>query len=182
MARISNHSHESSLDVITHPCPYMLVGGLAKLLLKLGHGHDVHCLTHWGRVTHICLVKLTTIGSNNGLSPGRRQAIIWTNAGILLIRPLGTHFSEILIEIYTFWFKKMHLKMWSGKRWPSCLGLNVLMWIQLLIHAINKRGPSLKHRRCPSLLSCSLISVVGFGDVEGSYIFMIASNGKLILL
>ena len=39
------------------------------------------------------------IGSDNGLSPGRRQAIIWTNAGILLIGPLGTNFSEILIEI-----------------------------------------------------------------------------------
>ena len=43
------------------------------------------CLTHWGRVTHICVSKLTIIGSDNGLSPGRRQAIIWTNAGILLI-------------------------------------------------------------------------------------------------
>ena len=43
-------------------------------------------LTHWGRVTHICVSELTTIGSDNGLSPGRRQAIIWTNAGIMLIR------------------------------------------------------------------------------------------------
>ena len=52
--------------------------------------------THWGRVTHICVNDLTSIGSDNGLSPGRRQAIIRTNAGILLIRPLGTHFSEFL--------------------------------------------------------------------------------------
>ena len=35
---------------------------------------------------------------------GRRQAIIWTNAGILLIGPLGTNFSEILIEIHIFSF------------------------------------------------------------------------------
>ena len=56
-------------------------------------------LTHWGRVTHICVNKLTIIGSDNGLSPGRRQAIIWTNAGIVLIGPMGTNFSEILIEI-----------------------------------------------------------------------------------
>ena len=56
-------------------------------------------LTHWGRVTHICIGKLTIIGSDNGLLPGRRQAIIWTNDGILLIGPLGTNFSEILIEI-----------------------------------------------------------------------------------
>ena len=55
-------------------------------------------LTHWGRVTHIGVSDLTIIGSDNGLSPGRRQAIIRTNAGILLIKPLGTNFSEILIE------------------------------------------------------------------------------------
>ena len=59
-------------------------------------------LTHWSRVTHICVVKLTLISSDNGLSPERRQAIIWTNAGILLIGPLGTNFSDILIEIQTF--------------------------------------------------------------------------------
>ena len=56
-------------------------------------------LTHWGRVTHICVGKLTIIGSDNGLLPGQCQAIIWTDAGILMIGPLGIKFSEILIEI-----------------------------------------------------------------------------------
>ena len=83
-------------------------------------------LTHWGRVTHIRVSKLTIIGSDNGLSPSRRQAIIWTYAGILLIRPWGKNFSEVLIEIYGFSFKKMHLKMSSAKCRPFCLGLNVL--------------------------------------------------------
>ena len=69
-------------------------------------------------MTHICVGKLTIIGSDNGLSPVRRQAIIWTNAGILLIRPSGTNFSEILIEIDVFSFKKMHLKMSSAKWRP----------------------------------------------------------------
>ena len=86
---------------------------------------SLHVLTHWGRVTHICVSKLTIIGSDNGLSPDRRQAIIRTNAGILLIGPLGINFSEILIEILTFSFKKMHLKVSSAKRRPLCLGLNV---------------------------------------------------------
>ena len=63
--------------------------------------------------------------SDNGLAPGRRQAIIWTIAGILLIGPLGTNFSELIIEIHTFSFKKMQLKMSSGKWRPFCLGLNV---------------------------------------------------------
>ena len=83
-------------------------------------------LTHWGRVTHICVSKLTIIGSDNGLSPGRRQAIIWTNAGTLLIRLLEINFSEILIKIHTFSFKKIHLNMSSGKWRPFLLGLNVL--------------------------------------------------------
>ena len=105
-------------------------------------------LTHWGRVTHICVssdvgplrmaprLVLRTIGSRelgdgdfvriaNGLSPGRRQAIIWTKAGVLLIGPLRTNSSEILIVICTFSFKKMHLKMSSGKWQPFCLGLSV---------------------------------------------------------
>ena len=82
--------------------------------------------THWVRVTHICVDKLTTIGTDNGLSPERRQAVIWTNAGILLKRHLGTNFSEILIGNQTFSFKKMRLKMSSAKWRPSRLGLNVL--------------------------------------------------------
>ena len=85
-----------------------------------------HLLTHCGRVTHICVSKLTIIGPDNGLSPGRRQTIVWTNAGILLIGPLVTNFSEILIKIHTFLFKKMHFKMSSGKLRPFCLGLDVL--------------------------------------------------------
>ena len=75
-------------------------------------------LTHWGWVTHICVSKLTIIGSDNGLSPGRRQAIIWTNAGTLLIRPFGTNFSEILIGVQLFSFRKMELKMSSAKWRP----------------------------------------------------------------
>ena len=83
-------------------------------------------LTHWGRVTHICVSKLTIIGSDNGLSPGRRQGIIWTNVGIWLIRLLGINFSSILIGIQTFSFKKMRLKM-SCAKWRSFfLGLDVL--------------------------------------------------------
>ena len=71
----------------------------------------------------ICVSELTTIGSGNGLSPGRRQTIIWTNDGILLIEPLGTNFSEILFG--TFSFNKMHFKLSSGKRRPFRLGLNM---------------------------------------------------------
>ena len=111
LKQISNQNRKS--DKITHN------GGHCIAV-------DIDILTHWGRVTHICVNKLTIIGSDNVLSPGRRQAIIWTNAGILLVGPLGTNFSEILIEIRAFSFKKMHLKVSSGKRRPFYLGLNVL--------------------------------------------------------
>ena len=69
-------------------------------------------LTHW--VMHICVIGRTNIGSDNGLSPGWRQAIIWTNVEILFSRPLGTNLNEILIEIHTFSFQQMCLKMSSG--------------------------------------------------------------------
>ena len=61
-------------------------------------------------MTHIYVGKLATIASDNGLSPVQRQAIIWTNAGKLSIGPLGTNFSEILIESHISSFKKMQLK------------------------------------------------------------------------
>ena len=66
-------------------------------------------LTHWGRVTHKYYGKLTIISP--GLSP---------------IGPLGTNFSEIVIEIYIFSFKNMYLNKPSGKCRPFCLDLNVL--------------------------------------------------------
>ena len=126
-AWIDNYIHTISWDVITDTW-----NGLSEKIT------DVitfpHTLTHWGRVTHICVGKLTNIGSDNGLSPDRRQAIIWTNAGLLLIGPLGTNFSEILIKILTFSFKKMRLKVSSAKRRPFCLGLNVLISVNKKDH------------------------------------------------
>ena len=98
---------------------------LRALCLKIQLSRRV-LLTQWGRMTHNCVSKLTIIGSNNGLSPGRRQAIVWTNTGILLIGPLGTNFSKILIEISKFLFTKMPLKILSGNVRPFCVGLNVL--------------------------------------------------------
>ena len=87
--------------------------------------HQEMVLTHWGRVTHKYIGNLTIIGSDIGLWPGRCQAIIWTNDGILLIGPFETNFSETLIKIHAFSFKKTHLKM-AEKCWPFWLRINVL--------------------------------------------------------
>ena len=98
-------------------------------------------LTHRGRVMHICVNELTIIGSDNGLSPGRRQAIIWTSVIILSVGTLGTNFSEIFIEILTFSFKKMRLKKLSAKWRPFCIGLNKLSWLSGLIILANLKCP-----------------------------------------
>ena len=77
-------------------------------------------------MTHIFVSNLTIFDSDNGLLHGRSEAIIWSNSGILLIGPSGTIFSEILITIHTFSFKKMHLKMLSVKWHLFSLSINVL--------------------------------------------------------
>ena len=101
-------------------------------------------LSHWCRQAHICVGNLTTIGSDNGLSPGRRQAIIWTNAGLLLTGPLGIYLSETWIKIQQF-----SLRKWSsGKCRLSCLGLNVL------------------NKRCVCYLSQSTSNHVGISGIR----------------
>ena len=109
---------------------------------------------HCDSFSHTCVSKLTTIVSDNGLAPTRQQAIIWTNAGILLIWPLGTNFSEILFEIHTFSLKKMQLKMSSGKWRPFCLGRNVLSQAKPL-QLVRRSGFSRVHIRVSDLqISC----------------------------
>ena len=103
-----------------------------------------YLLTHWGKETHICVCEHANIGSDNGLSPNRRQAIIWTNGGILLIEPLGTNFNEILIEIHTFSFKEIRLKMSSAKCRPFCLGLNVLIRSNKITYMCSKSSTKRK--------------------------------------
>ena len=108
---------------------FMLIySQLYSIYSAIVYVHEGQCvcfvLNHWGRGMHICFSKLTIIGSHNGLFPDCNQAIIWKNAGILQIGPLGTNFSEILIENQIFSFKKMHLKIVIC--WSFCLGLNVL--------------------------------------------------------
>ena len=80
---------QSPSAVMPQRGPFLVIV-IHRIVGNWSHFH----ITHLGRVTHICVSKLTIIGSDNGLSPERRQAIIWTNAGILLIGPLGTNFSE----------------------------------------------------------------------------------------
>ena len=74
-------------------------------------------------MTHICVINLTIIGSNNGLLLSRHQAIIRTNAGILLIEPLGINFNEILIEIHTFLIQE------KASENIVCVKVEILSWV-----------------------------------------------------
>ena len=78
----------------------------------------------------ICVSKLSIIGSDNGMSPGRRQAIIRTNAGILFVGTLGTNFSEIAIEIHTSSFTKCIWKcrLENGGHFVSASVFNKHTW------------------------------------------------------
>ena len=107
--------------------PSLFMNILAKLDQQTNPLYQLnHCSVHLSSIlTPICASKVSINGSDNGLSLSRCQSIIWTNAGILLIRTLGRHLSEILI--YVSLSKKMHTKM-SAKWRPFCFGLSVLKW------------------------------------------------------
>ena len=68
----------------------------------------------------------TTFGSDDCLLPVQYKAIIWTNAVLRSIGPLGTNLCHFVFEMQTFSFNKMHLEMSSGKCQPFCVGLIVL--------------------------------------------------------
>ena len=108
----------------------------------------VSTLIDWGRVTHICVGNLAIIGSDNCLSPGRRHAIIWTDAGILLIGPSETDFNEILIKIIHFHSRKFIWKCpliarFMGPIWgrqdtggPQVGPMNFAIWVVRKMAAI----------------------------------------------
>ena len=108
----------------------------------------VSTLIDSGRVTRICVGNLTIIGSDNCLSPGRRHAIIWTDAAMLLIGPSKTDFN-VQENLQMSPDSKVHganmgpsgadmtqvgprwapWTLLSGSSWrwrPFCLGLHVL--------------------------------------------------------
>ena len=100
------HTVEQTIKLSVIRDAMMLIWHHCYVALSKWNSLGFNVLTHWGRVMHTCVSKF--IGSDNGLSPGRRQAIIWNNAEILLIGPLGTNFSQVLIRIQTFSSKKIN--------------------------------------------------------------------------
>ena len=99
-------------------------------------------LSNWGRVKHICVRDFNILGSDYGLWPGGRQAIIWTSAGILLSRILGRKFSEIVREIHTFWLKKC---IWKGSRHIWMLIFKIRLLYDQLIFKVEVPIPLKSH-------------------------------------
>ena len=102
---------------------------------------NIYCIYTWMRIKRMrkgkwevnpsppsaaYMCQRSSIGSGNGLSPVRRQAITWTNTDLLSIAPLGTNFNEIRIKIQNFLFKKMRFETPSAKWRPFCPGRDAL--------------------------------------------------------
>ena len=95
------------------------------------YGHFGHLVLCIGRMTHICVSKLTSIGSHNGMSPDRRQVVIWTNAGIFSIRTLETNSGEIVSEIKSREnaFENVSWKMAALLSRPQCVNtVSISTW------------------------------------------------------
>ena len=106
----------------THSCPSQTFRRGASLRIP-DHQQLTHPPPPPPPQCHIyASVNRVSIGSDNGLSPIRRQAIIWPNAGLWSIGTLGRNFSGILIAIHRFSFKRMHLETSSAKWRPFCPG------------------------------------------------------------
>ena len=97
-----------------------MVDDLPKLGKLIDADRDIYIYIY------ICVRKLCLIVSDNGFAPSQRQAIIRTNAAILLIWTLETNVTEMLIEIHTFSLTKIYLKTSTAKWRSFCLGVNVL--------------------------------------------------------
>ena len=132
---LRRHPAHYDVTVMRHqviPDPYLTITETHLKISQIHRFHlqashlqigDINLLTHWGRVMHICMSKLNIIGSDNGLSPARYQAIIWTNDVLLSPRPYGMKF---YLKFKGFHSRKYIWKCRLRKWRPFCLGLNVL--------------------------------------------------------
>ena len=86
-----------------------------------------HSVTYWDRVTHICVGNLITIGSDNGLSPGRCQVIIWTNTGIHIVYWTTRNTPQWNVNRNSYIYIQGNTFVNVCKWRQFCLGLNMLI-------------------------------------------------------
>ena len=119
-------NHASYLDKPAHIAETFLLQLMLLIHIRI---YLTNGLKLWYSYCRPITEQSSVTGSDHGLSPGRCQAIIWTNVEILLTGPLRSNCSEILIEFLLFSFTKRRLKVSSAKWRPFCFRLNVLMLI-----------------------------------------------------
>ena len=98
------------------------------IILSNIYDTSTKCVLHNADLYESC--QLTIICSDIGYSPGRREAIIWTNARILLIEPFGTKLKKkknILIQ-------ENALIMLSTTCWPFFLSRT--RFLKTLIYSV----------------------------------------------
>ena len=95
-------------------------------------------LIHWGQVMHICVSKLRHHWLRQWLLACLAPNHYFDQCWLVVISPSRTYLNEILLDIQSFIFKKMHLKMLCAKWQPSCPGLKMLasirdrmMWMKI---------------------------------------------------
>ena len=134
---------------------FIVENGFQKVICKLAA--TLFVLTRWGWVMHICVGNLAIMVSDNGLLPGRHQAIIWTNDGISLISNLRNKLQwNLRSEFCTFSLRKRHLIMPSAEWRPFCHGLNALK--SLMFIGPHYNGTWLHYYRLTSNIRCIIVN------------------------
>ena len=125
----------------------------------------------------MCICLLTIIGSFNGLSPSRRQAIIWTNAEILSIGPLKTYHSEIFIDIQILYFiQENAFENVVSKMAAFFLGLNVLT---VVVNAFHVKGTEAVIHWCNDKMADTLQTTISNLSYRTKILFFFKSHNRL---
>ena len=121
--RLFNHIPRDSFPVAMSIESYLTCAGQDwDNLADTKPRNTANVLSHWGRVTHICVGKLTNFVSDNGLLSGRRQGHYLNQCWNIVNWTLRENLQWNLIGI----IEENALKMSSTKWRPFCLSLNVL--------------------------------------------------------
>ena len=114
---------------------------IIKLAVHMYHETVIILMSHSGRLTHICVSKLTLIGSDKAWHLVGTKPLSELMLGYCWLDPQEQNSAKFNQNSYII-IKKIHLKMSSWYWWPFCLGLNVIFvfMTSLMVYVI--RSPN----------------------------------------